>query len=225
MLFSTALAGALLAVAASAGEIRVTGTEKYQVRAADVLKRRYDDLVARHRAAERRAAPAPVMNAVSGLAGMKAMNATTVAATTPPPLNLTAWNQQTSAACSAALSRLDVASNPSGTCICYNLPSLDTVTGVFEADLRLFKISEPTGDFAGIPPQNIEVGLSYAGASVSPVSATRMSTRDVLGALVQVEEEEARTPLTSVLANLELLQAYLFVGQIDKSKMVADMTM
>jgi len=205
---SAALASALLAAHASASEIRVVGAERYQVRSSDVLERRYDDVVAGF--VERRAVPAPVMNAVQGVSGMKALNASALAATVPP-LNMTAWNQQTSTACSLALSKLDFASNPSGTCICYNLPSLDTKTGVFEADLRLFKISEPTGAFAGIPPQNIEVGLSYTGASVSPVSASR------LVASTQLVSRET--------ADLELLQAYLFVGQIDKARMSPEMTM
>ncbi|KAF3766693.1 hypothetical protein M406DRAFT_232498, partial [Cryphonectria parasitica EP155] len=117
--------------------------------------------------------------------------------------NTTAWDAQVSAACQTALSKLTVASNPSGTCACYNLPALDTQTGAFEADLRLYQISPATGDFAGIPANQVQVSMSYNGASVSPVSAST-----------------AQAMLTT-RQDLQLLQAYTFVGQIDQSKMAA----
>lgn len=124
-------------------------------------------------------------------------------------INMTAWDAQVNDACSKALSSLPEASNPSGTCICYNLPALDNVTGTFEADLRLYQLNTPTGDFAGIAPQNIQVGLSYSGASVSPVSASTAEQK-VVTKVVQRQSSSG---------NLKLLQAYLFVGQMDKAKL------
>lgn len=122
-------------------------------------------------------------------------------------MNMTAWEATVNAACNDALSKLQLSSNPSGTCICYNLPLLDNSTGTFEADLRLYSLNTPSGDFAGIPPQNIQVGLSYNGASVSPVSA-RNAPRSL----------EARQS-TAVNGQLRLLQSYLFVGKIDPARM------
>lgn len=81
-------------------------------------------------------------------------------------LNMTAWNAQVNAACISSLRQLTVASNPSGTCVCYNLPALDNSTGVFEADLRLFRISEARDAFAGIEPERISVGVRFVGANV-----------------------------------------------------------
>ncbi|ORY70459.1 uncharacterized protein BCR38DRAFT_332861 [Pseudomassariella vexata] len=124
-------------------------------------------------------------------------------------LNSTAWNTETAAACMAALAPLTTASNPSGTAVCYNLQSLDTSTGAFMADLRLFQVSTPYGDFTGIPPQNIQVGLQYHGASVSPVSQSSVSSRDL--------ETRATTPTQ--------LQVYMFVGQIDQAQLSQPMTM
>lgn len=128
-------------------------------------------------------------------------------------INMTSWDAEATAACNNALSNLPAASNPSGTCICYNLPALNNVTGAFEADLRLYQLSQPTGDFAGIPPQNIQVGLSYHGASVSPVTpqtaAEKFVTRQATSSMVG----------TGTNSNLVLLQTYLFVGQIDASEM------
>ncbi|KAI1077999.1 hypothetical protein F5B20DRAFT_582816 [Whalleya microplaca] len=128
-------------------------------------------------------------------------------------LNMTTWNADTSAACMQVLSQLTAASNPSGTAICYNLPTLDTNAGTFMADLRLFQISAPSGEFAGIPPADISVGLSYNGASVSPVSQ-QLNARGFADSLVR---RQSSTP--------SLLQTYLFVGQIDKAQMNQPMTM
>jgi hypothetical protein len=202
MLGYVVLASTLLAARAYAGggEYRAMAMDdRFHVRAVDVLERRYEDLANRY--VERRQAPqSPQSDVVLNPDGT---------------LNMTAWDAETSSACSDALNNLEIASNPSGTCICYNLPSLDPATGVFEADLRLFKISEPTGAFAGIPPQNIMVGLSYNGASVSPVSASR----------IQSTQRVASRDLVRRNATLELLQAYLFVGRIDPPRMAPDMSM
>ncbi|KAI1653753.1 hypothetical protein F4813DRAFT_244506 [Daldinia decipiens] len=123
--------------------------------------------------------------------------------------NMTQWNTDTAAACMTALSQLVAASNPSGTAVCYNLFSLDTNAGTFMADLRLFQVSTPFGEFEGIPPEDISVGLQYNGASVSPVGQGAQPSN--------VSKRQSSTPT--------LLQTYMFVGQIDKAQMAQPMTM
>lgn len=117
-----------------------------------------------------------------------------------------AWNTMANTACQAALKTLHTASNPSGTCVCYNLPLLNNSTGTFEADLRLFQLSEPTGDFQGIPQDSIEVELSYNGASVSEVNQQ------------PVKRIKARQN-NNTTGDLPLLQSYLFIGQVDEDQM------
>jgi hypothetical protein len=143
-------------------------------------------------------------------------------------VNMAAWDMAANTACIDALRQLPQASNPSGTCVCYNLPALDNVTGTFQADLRLYRLGQPTGDFAGIPPQNIQVGLSYRGASVSPISMGRLAT----GTPPPADASSTRAAGTlsarqqiSPNETLDLLQTYLFVGQIDRSRMQSGMTM
>ncbi|XDG09786.1 hypothetical protein ABKA04_009401 [Annulohypoxylon sp. FPYF3050] len=133
--------------------------------------------------------------------------------TTTADTNLTQWNTDTSAACESALSQLSAATNPSGTAVCYNLFSLDTNAGTFMADLRLFQVSTPSGDFQNIPPNEISVGLQYNGASVSPVSSTNQSA----SASSSVGKRQTTAP--------SVLQTYMFIGQIDKSQMTQPMTM
>jgi len=126
-------------------------------------------------------------------------------------LDVAAWNDAANKACQDALREMQVASNPSGTCVCYNLPLLDNSTGTFEADLRLYQVSEPTGQFQGIPQDQIEVELSYNGASVQEVTEQAV-------ARVKVRQN-------NVGGDHRLLQSYLFVGQIDKDRMTDQVTM
>ncbi|KAK6853691.1 hypothetical protein PG995_010503 [Apiospora arundinis] len=129
-------------------------------------------------------------------------------------MNMQQWNTETLKACQEALAQLTSATNPSGTAVCYNLPTLDTKTGAFMADLRLFQVSQPSGAFTGIPAERIQVGLQYRGASVSPLQSSTnqpraLDTPDLVG------RANGMTPL----------QSYLFVGQIDQAAMAQPMTM
>ncbi|KAK0736207.1 hypothetical protein B0T21DRAFT_289287 [Apiosordaria backusii] len=123
-------------------------------------------------------------------------------------IDMEAWNDAVNQACRESLSTLNVASNPSGACICYNLPVLNNSTGTFEADLRLFQISEPTGDFQGIPQEKINVSLSYNGASVAMKNGVAPGGPEPAGE-----------------GNLRLLRSFLFVGQINNDAMEDEMAM
>jgi hypothetical protein len=131
-------------------------------------------------------------------------------------LDIEAWNEAANTACREALRALPHASNPSGTCVCYNLPLLDNSTGTFEADLRLFQLSQPTGQFQGIPQGQIEVELNYNGASVTEVNKQAVSG-------LKVRQQDNGN--NNKAGDLRLLQSYLFVGQVDKNRMTGEMTM
>ena len=59
------------------------------------------------------------------------------------------------------------ASNPSGMAVCYNVMQMDNTTGVFMADVRLYKIAAPTGDWAALDMKKVSTSLAYLGATVS----------------------------------------------------------
>ncbi|KAK2042461.1 hypothetical protein LZ31DRAFT_357812 [Colletotrichum somersetense] len=213
MFWKVAVTTAALASSACA-EIRPLSMDPtIEVRAVDVLERNYEDIANRY--IEKRQTAA-----VDGVWVPKSE----VALNPDGSVNMTAWEAETSKKCTDALSHLDQASNPSGTCICYNLPSLDAKTGVFEADLRLFKVSDPNGAFSGIPPQNIQVGLSFNGASVSPISTNNNNA----GGSTARRDVSFEVPLSALQKRAvapQLLQTYLFVGQIDPSRMTTSMSM
>jgi len=140
-----------------------------------------------------------------------------------PKINVTQWDADTMAACTNTLEALNgVASNPSGMAVCYNLPFLENTTGVFQADLRLFTISPPTGAFANIPSANVQVGLSYIGATVSAVNASTLARREDRISLISwprsengMEKRQASVPT--------MAQSYAFVGQINADLLKANM--
>src|SRR4051794_9230237 len=134
-----------------------------------------------------------------------------------PTMNFTQWDEQTAAACTSALEMLKgQASNDAGMAVCYNLPFLDNSTGVFQADLRLYSISTPQKGFAGIPSQNISVGLSYVGATVSPVNASSLGRREEGHSLISWPRHELEKRQSTTVAVPQMVQAYAFVGKINQ---------
>lgn len=119
--------------------------------------------------------------------------------------NTPEWNTSTYTACTQALSKVDKTSNPLGMLGCYNVPFLDKNTGVFEADLRLYQITPPTGQFTGVASRDISIGLLYPAASVS--SSTNSVKRSLEGHL------DARQNGGQIAE----LQQFQFIGQINKT--------
>lgn len=146
------------------------------------------------------------------------------AAVNTTSLNTTTWDASTGAACVSALTNLPASStNPSGMAICYNLPSLDNTTGVFQADLRIYKVSEPTEDFANVSAANVEVGLSYADVTVSPVNASTMQKRALGISMISWPSTRSDGVEKRAATVVTLAQSYAFVGQINSDKFVANM--
>ena len=78
------------------------------------------------------------------------------------------WDDETESACSTALINLHgVATNPSGIAACYNVQSLDSFTGNFEVDLRLYRICAPTDGWLKLDSSSVGVGLTYVSATIS----------------------------------------------------------
>ena len=79
-----------------------------------------------------------------------------------------AASNTTDAACLTKLTALNgKASNPSGLAACYNIPEYDNSTGAFQADLSMWKIAEPTGDWEAVKQDSVTVALNYPGATVA----------------------------------------------------------
>ncbi|CAG8979766.1 hypothetical protein HYALB_00012403 [Hymenoscyphus albidus] len=137
-----------------------------------------------------------------------------------PGMSQAAWDASTEKACTLSLEALNgQATNPSGMAVCYNLPMLDNQTGVFQADLRLFMVGPPTGPFANIAAQNVNVGLAYNGATVSAVNkGTGLKKRvDVGVSIISWPKHKRQAPIPI------LTQQYAFVGQINQQLLKVNM--
>lgn len=147
-------------------------------------------------------------------------------------LDLQAWDEMTDKACIESLSHLTRSSNPTGNCICYNLPSLDPQNGTFEAEIRLYHISEPRDAWAVVPASDVKVSVSYNGASVSTVKKDVGSGPDMTS--TNSSSSSSGTPTRRTLnarqdgvpaAPPKLLQSYMLVGRIDKAKISDNISM
>lgn len=136
-------------------------------------------------------------------------------ATTSSSLNLTQWDADTIAACTATLSSLSTASNPSGMAVCYNVVQLDTNEGAFMTDLRLFEVSSPTGAWEGIPLAQMQGGIQFNGATASQINGQQVAARDMENSYLP--KRQSSGPV--------LQQTYMIVGKINADQMVPPMTM
>ncbi|MCJ1478102.1 hypothetical protein MMC13_006777 [Lambiella insularis] len=91
-----------------------------------------------------------------------------------PTDDSTVSDSSTDSACVQALNSLNgQASNPSGMALCYNVLSFDNSTGDFESNLAMYSVSAATGDWAAVNQSNINVTLSYPGATVQQSNSKR----------------------------------------------------
>lgn len=129
------------------------------------------------------------------------------------------WDKYTGAACQEALSKAnDSLSNPSGMVACYNIRSFNNFNGTFRANLRLYRTSSPTGDWASLKSMNIR--LQCKGASLSrsePMNRRRDEKRDdemLSWPPVRRATRQAITLRRSAPASPEKLQDINFDGKI-----------
>ncbi|KAI9172528.1 hypothetical protein HJFPF1_02030 [Paramyrothecium foliicola] len=132
-------------------------------------------------------------------------------------LNMDSWNTVTDAACIDALKKLPRSTNPSGHCVCYNLPSLDAQSGVFEADLRLYRISEPREGFATARPEDVQIEVKYGGAIVSTIDASAVQALGMQGQMASMTKRDFGDP--------ELIRVSMLAGKINEDRLHTDMTM
>ncbi|KAL9593930.1 MAG: hypothetical protein Q9219_007310 [cf. Caloplaca sp. 3 TL-2023] len=129
-----------------------------------------------------------------------------------------AWMNQTSAACMKSLTALNgKASNPSGLAACYNVQSWNTSTGIFEADLQLYRIAAATGDWVSLMNQAVNVGLSYSGATVAPKGGRNKKREGSPSATLTGLPVPRRAGYRRAAADAPtLIQDMTFVGRINK---------
>lgn len=112
--------------------------------------------------------------------------------------------------------------NPTGMAVCYNVPFMDSKSGVFEAELRVYTISQPTAEFVGVTAKEMMVSLAYLGATVQrtngtmlaqmpnePAPARREISEAELNARAELEKRQAQAP--------QELAVLTYVGQMNSN--------
>lgn len=112
------------------------------------------------------------------------------------------------------------ASNPSGLAACYNVQSWNSITGIFEADLQLYRIAAATGDWVTLMTQAVNVGLSYSGATVAPSSGNNKRSEEMPSwTPVEPQSIERSRVRRAAAASPSMVQEMAFVGRINKDMM------
>lgn len=132
------------------------------------------------------------------------------------------WKSETAAACSMSLAVLNGhASNPTGLAACYNIQSFNGSTGVFEADLQLYRIAAATGNWASLMTQAVNVGMSYSDATIAPSNANRKrEEEEETPSTTQAESDDVgRSRVRRVAAAPTMVQEMSFVGKLNGNVM------
>ncbi|KAL8899014.1 MAG: hypothetical protein Q9207_006410 [Kuettlingeria erythrocarpa] len=131
------------------------------------------------------------------------------------------WKAKTAAACMNSLAALNgKASNPSGLAACYNIASWNSTTGIFEADLQLYRIAAAREDWVTLMTQAVNVGLSYSGATVAPTGENRKRSQESPSRVPSESQlsKASNVPRAAAVAPI-VVQEMTFVGKINKSMM------
>jgi hypothetical protein len=156
-----------------------------------------------------------------------------VAAAAAASVTPSQWNAQAEAACMNAVMKLKgMSSNPAGLAVCYNVPYLDEQKGVFEAELRMYNVSAPTGDFVGVTPAMMMVTLQYSGATIQKSDGNLPVKRDTI--MLVERQMNMATPTSAVAPSTVMANGILmpsevavrkYVGQVNKALMQPGMNL
>ncbi|KIW63207.1 hypothetical protein PV04_10071 [Phialophora macrospora] len=114
-----------------------------------------------------------------------------------------ALNQTIADACVDSLGKLTSVDNDAGMAACYNIIQYDETAGAFEADLRLYQMFTPTGDFADVPVNDIMISLTYP-TSTTFQSLTKRRKRDLEARQSSMVEVQQYTLFGTFESNLDL---------------------
>ncbi|KAL6719789.1 hypothetical protein ACLMJK_001710 [Lecanora helva] len=91
------------------------------------------------------------------------------------------WDNQTEVACSKAVIALHgEAGNAAGLAACYNVRSYNNLTGMFEADLRLYQISSPSGKWTHLQASSETLDVVYTSAKITKSSRLQKREKDTV---------------------------------------------
>jgi hypothetical protein len=82
-------------------------------------------------------------------------------------------NETISSACVGTLSQITTITNDAGMAACYNILQADKNTGIFQADIRLYQIQPPSGQFIGVASNQMLANLVFPSSTTFNVLMKR----------------------------------------------------
>ena len=152
----------------------------------------------------------------TGFQGKAIVSASPSESTVTPTLvpTMSPKDNATDAACMSSLMSLNgQPASATGISVCYTLVYFNNSTGAFEADVRLYRISPPTGQWASLVQTSASVGLVYPNASVADGTGGMTGRRLIRRQLLSSSEGH----LIARADALKRIAAMIFVGQLDSS--------
>lgn len=150
--------------------------------------------------------------------------ASSPAVESPAPDKSGTWDKDTEAACRDAVAKMNTSpSNASGMTACYNIRYFNKSTGIFQADLRLYRMALPTGDWASVTAEGMSIGLSCPGASLAAGNANKGKRGIELLSWSPIRKAASRTIALrrSTPPSPQKLQDLIIVGKIHDDQMGA----
>lgn len=150
-----------------------------------------------------------------GVATPPAVSASTISARSDDSAT---WEKETESACQNALSKVSPSSiSPSGMSACYNIRYFDNSTGVFQSELRFYRLAPPAGNWTMLDSKRMSIGISCKGASLAQGNPD-MQKRDGSDGLARARALKAprrnRPTRRSSTSTPQPLQVLQFVGKL-----------
>lgn len=124
------------------------------------------------------------------------------------------WEKETESACQNALSKVSLSSiSPSGMTACYNIRYFDNSTGVFQSELRFYRMAPPAGNWTMLDSKRMSIGISCKGASLAQGNPD-MRKRDGSDGGAFKAPRRNRPTRRSNTSTPQTLQVLQFVGKL-----------
>lgn len=125
------------------------------------------------------------------------------------------WEKETESACQNALSKVNTNSiSPSGMAACYNIRYFENSSGVFQSELRFYRMAPPAGNWTMLDSKRMSIGISCKGASLAqgnPGMRKRDGGEGRAFIKAPRRNRSTRRSNTSIPQTLQVLQ---FVGKL-----------
>ncbi|RMD41778.1 hypothetical protein DV735_g3353, partial [Chaetothyriales sp. CBS 134920] len=137
------------------------------------------------------------------------------------PSSPSALNATIAEACITTLDNITDITNEAGMAACYNILSHNVALGTFQADLRLYKAKDQTGDFTGVTVGQMLVDLVYPPCTTFTLLKKRSLTTRALDTMSELQQYTLSGTFTSGVDTAKLNETELMALMLPRISVVA----